>query len=427
MNIVSISLLILTSFFILIIQKRMITLPILAAACYIIYGQMINIGGFNFNAVRILIFVGLIRIILRKESFVGNLNQFDYLIMLSGLWTLFSSLFHNDVSDALKYRMGFFYDTCGIYFLFRVFIGKLEEIKEFYRIIAFMLIPVAILMGYEKISGINIIGIIQDIDISPALREEKFRAQGPFAHAIIAGTVGAVSIPYMVALYWRNFKTSLAGLIACFVMIITSTSSGPILSAICATLSLAAWRFRSKTHYVYRICLIGYVILELIMNAPAYYLLSRIDITGGSTGWHRSRLIEVAISNLSEWWFAGTDYTAHWMPYGVPYSPDHIDITNHYIRLGVISGLITVIFFLITFYLSFKVIAEAVKKFDNLGFSFADQFIYWALGCSLFTHLITMTSISYHDQSYIFLYSAFAIVSNINEILKNYTVRDIRN
>ena len=82
------------------------------------------------------------------------------------------------------------------------------------------------------------------------------------------------------------------------------------------------------------------------MKAPAYYLLARIDLTGSSTSWHRAALIDMALGHLSEWWAFGTDHTRHWMPYGVPWSDNHSDITNYYISMGVNGGLPLMLLFI---------------------------------------------------------------------------------
>jgi len=47
---------------------------------------------------------------------------------------------------------------------------------------------------------------------------------------------------------------------------------------------------------------VGYLVLALVMKAPPYFLLARINIVEGSTGWHRAELIRSALAHVSEWW-----------------------------------------------------------------------------------------------------------------------------
>ena len=53
------------------------------------------------------------------------------------------------------------------------------------------------------------------------------------------------------------------------------------------------------------------------MEDPIYFLMARIDISGGSQGYFRAQLIRSLIDHLSEWWLAGKDYTRHWMASGI--------------------------------------------------------------------------------------------------------------
>ena len=93
--------------------------------------------------------------------------------------------------------------------------------------------------------------------------------------------------------------------------------------------------------------LVGAMItLNVAMNAPIYYLLARIDFTGSSTSYYRAALIDSAFKHLNEWWLGGTDYTRHWMPTGALWNEDQADITNHYIKMGVVGGLPLMLLFI---------------------------------------------------------------------------------
>ena len=41
------------------------------------------------------------------------------------------------------------------------------------------------------------------------------------------------------------------------------------------------------------------------MKAPVWALIQRIDIVGGSSGWHRYELIDQCIKHFSDWWLMG--------------------------------------------------------------------------------------------------------------------------
>ena len=103
------------------------------------------------------------------------------------------------------------------------------------------------------------------------------------------------------------------------------------------------------------VALLSVLALNLVMSAPVYYLLGRIDLTGNSTGFYRAALIESTIRHFNEWWLGGTDYTRHWMASGVPWSQDHVDITNYYIRMGVDGGLPLMLLFIYILVVAFRI------------------------------------------------------------------------
>jgi hypothetical protein len=140
--------------------------------------------------------------------------------------------------------------------------------------------------------------------------------------------------------------------------------------------------------------------------------LARIDLTGSSTSYYRAALINSAISHLNEWWLGGTDYTRHWMPTGAAWSPDQADITNHYIKMGVVGGLPLMLLFVGILAVGFASVGKALSSNKNAPVE--QQFLIWTLGSILFAHVATMVSVSYFDQSVVFLYLVLAAIGSIH-------------
>jgi hypothetical protein len=332
------------------------------------------------------------------------------MVILFSIWAVFSSVFHQDSSSALIFRLGFAYNTCGIYFLLRIFCPSIDGVKDLCCLTAILLVPLASEMVYEKIAVHNLFSILGGVAETPQIREGNVRAQGPFAHSILAGTVGAVCLPLMIGL-WRQHKNfSIVGIIACLAMIFCSRSSGPLMSGLVAIGAMTMWPYRHSMRTIRWLAVIGYLVLELVMKAPAYYLIARIDVAGGSTGWHRARLIQTAIEHIGEWWLGGTDYTRHWMPTGVSWSSDHTDITNHYLQMGVIGGLPLALLFIAMLVQGFSLVGKRLKQeFQPLDV----RFFTWSVGASLFAHAATSISVSYFDQSFVFIYLTLAAAGSL--------------
>src|SRR5690606_19955616 len=123
-----------------------------------------------------------------------------------------------------------------------------------------------------------------------------------------------------------------------FGIIFNTASSTPVMSIIFTVIGLSFFYFRRYMSY-FRWGLVALVIsLHLVMNAPVWHLIARMNIVGGSTGWHRYHLMDKAISNFWEWWLVGIQSTAHW-GWGL------FDVTNQYVLEGVRGGILGLILY----------------------------------------------------------------------------------
>lgn len=392
------------------VPRRWAPAPLLAGTCYMTFGQAVLIGPLHFPVFRLLILVGLARVILRREGLGGGMNGLDRLVVIFAAVALLTSRFHQDPAAQLQFASGLAFNTCGTYFLLRIFCQSMSDVRRLAAITLIVLAPVALEMLNEAATGHNLFSVFGGVPESSAIREGRIRAQGPFAHPILAGTVGAVCLP-LVAAFWRRSRgIALIGLVSCLVMVVTASSSGPLGTAVVALLGLLLWPWREQMRLFRWGAVLLYVALAMVMKAPPYYLLGRLDLVGGSTGWHRAELIDSSLRHLSEWWLWGTDYTRHWMPTGVSWSPDQTDITNHYLQMGVIGGLPLMCLFIAILAKGFSVVGQRVRAAASPA---DERFLVWTLGVSLFAHAATCVSVSYFDQSVLFLYLTTAAIGSV--------------
>ena len=280
------------------------------------------------------------------------------------------------------------------------------------RILAWLLVPVAIEMMAEHIIRQNYFGaFFGGISDQVYMRAGKIRAQGPFVHPLLAGTVGAVCFPLFLGI-WNKYRVSAAvGLAACLVIVPASNSSGPLMSLLFATMALLLWFARPWLRAIQWSVVTAYVAATILMTRPAYYLISKIDLTGSSTGWHRSRLIEMAFSHIDEWWAFGTDYTVHWMGLGVDSNDKMSDITNYYIWMGVVGGLPAMLLLIAILWRAFAWVGRIVR---DAPIEMAEhKFLIWCLGAGLFAHAMSSLSMGYPDQSMMFFWLNVGAISSL--------------
>ncbi len=371
----------------LLVPRRWAMLPLLVGVLFSTSLNGLEFSIFHFSNLRILLLAGLIRVTLRGERFMGPLLGADWLILAWSAWGLFSGFYHSQPGAALVFRSGLMYDVCGTYFLTRIFLSTFQNIIWLGRCLAVLLIPMAAEMVMEKITFFNWYSLLGGVSATPQVRDGLIRAQGPFDHAILAGTVGALCVPLLAGIGKWHRKEALAGIGACLIIIYTSGSSGPIMTLLAGLGALVMWRYRRYMGWFKWMFIAGYIVLELIMKDPAYYIMARIDLTGSSSSWHRAALIESAVRHLNEWWWAGTDFTRHWMPTGVSWSPDHTDITNYFLHLGVVGGLPLMLSFMLILLLVFRYVGRLIRNDREEIKEFL--FLIWSLGATLFALAVT--------------------------------------
>ena len=385
------------------LARRHAVIPLLLAAAYTTRLPVVEIGPASFSVLRVLVMVGIVRVLVRGERIANGLNAVDYFLFAWATLLISVSAFHT--TDAWTFRLGLVLSELGVYMLCRVFIQDAEDVRRVFRVLCIALVPLAALVLLEKATAYNYFG--GELNF----RDGHIRAYGPFAHPILAGTVGATLLP-MALFLWRTHRASaLIGLAAAVGIVLASTSSGPIMMVGFILLGMFTWNVRNRLGLI-RVATVAAILgLQMVMNDPVYFLMARIDLTGSSTGWHRAQLIRSAIEHLNEWWAVGTDFTRDWMPTGIHANDTTTDITNHFLEMGVWGGLPLLIVFVLVLLAAFRAVGRALR--ENEDRSPERAYLVWTLGAMLFGHVANFWSISLFDQSVSFFYLILATIGAI--------------
>jgi len=396
---------------VLILPRRYAFVPPIIATCYLTQGQVLDIAGAHFTAFRLVFFFGFLRVILWKE-----LKQIELILMdkIFILWIITGTVIYSilwQTQSAFIYKIGLAYDAILIYFFFRSVFKDLADIKVAIPILAVLIIPLAILMLYERFGLRNVFSYFGGVPDTPIFDRVRTRAEGPFRHPILAGSVAASLFPLFISMWFYNKSRCIVGLMAASAMIIAANSSGPVMSVFFGVLALAMWPIHNHMRLVRWGIVASIIGLHFYMNAPVWFIIARLSAITGGTGWHRSYLIDRAIYYFNDWWLLGVKETSHWMPTKLIIY-DQADITNFFIAQGVRGGLLTLILFVSIFASAFAIIGNRVRSTDKSDFT--SRFIVWTLGVALFAHAASFFSVSYFDQSIMSFYFTLALIGTVS-------------
>jgi hypothetical protein len=235
------------------------------------------------------------------------------------------------------------------------------------------------------------------------MRNGSFRAQGTFAHSLCAGTFGATLLPLFIWL-WKGGKakvTASLGIVASIAMAIASSTSTAILAYAAGIVGFCFWPLRGRMRWVRWGVIAIVVALNIVMKAPVWFVIGHFDVLGGSSSYERAHLIDNFIRNWPEWWLIGTSNNSNW-------GYDMWDLCNQYVAEGLSGGLITLVLFVMMISRSFSRIG--ISRRLATANRQAEWFL-WALGVTLFSHVVGFLGISYFDQTKVSWYVLLAMIS----------------
>jgi len=372
-------------------KRRAVILPCLIMAATVTPTQRFVIASVDFSLLRIIVLFALARFMMRAEYKSIRWNALDFaLIVWAASGTVIYTLQWGEFG-ALVTRLGVVFETLGLYFFFRATIRSWDDIAGLAPYIAVTAGLLAVMFAFEWATRRNVFSIFGGVPEHTLVRNGRVRCQGAFSHAIIAGCFFASLMPIAAAGYWSGpskRRAAVASVFFCLVIVFFTSSSTPLASVMAVFAGLGLWWFRKHMGALQVAAVFGLMALHLVMNTPVWHLVSRIDLVGGSTGYHRYKLVDSAIEHFGEWAVLGTKTTANW-GYGMQ------DITVQYVLEGVRGGALTLGLFLLVLALAFRNIGNAVRALPDKD---PRSKIAWAVGVSLGVHAVTFFGVSYFGQ-----------------------------
>lgn len=392
---------------IIFLPRRVAIAPVLWAMIMVPLDQVIVLGGVHFTIMRIAIVVALARWFRPSGGGPGNpplkFNSIDALFAAFALTHMFAFSLQYMTGGAVVEAVGTMLDQLGGYLVFRALVRTREDILQLVRVFGVITIALAAFMLNEQITHVNLFMLSAADHGRVAVREGKFRSQGPFEVYLTAGNFGATLLP-LFAWWWTKARSRVlvgASIAAGIIVLVTSNSSTPDLSGLAAIGALCLWPLREKMYMFRRGIVAGLVGLQLVMKAPVWAIIGRVDLTGSSSSYHRYMLVDNFIRHFSDWWLIGYKSYNTW-------GWDMWDLSNQYVAFGLTGGLLTLILFIVILTRCFSRVGIERKKAERTR---GDAWFYWCLGATLFSHVVAFFGMSYFDQVQCEFYALVAVIA----------------
>jgi hypothetical protein len=387
------------------LPRKYVIVPLLLTIFLVPRGQVVVLAGVHFTVARILVLTALFRWAAsgRASPLVGGFNSIDRCFALFAVSYLFVFSLQWMQSQALIKSLGDFLDSMGGYFVMRFLIHDRQDITRAIKVLALIAILIAPFMLNEQITQRNIFGLLGGVASTPAVRDGQIRSQGAFAVYITAGIFGASLVPLFIWLWMTGESKAVAGLglISSTVITITSHSSTSLLAYAAGIVGLCFWPLRRRMRAFRWGIVLTLTGVHLVMKAPVWALIARIDLTGSSSGYQRFQLVDTCIRHFWDWWLLGVkDYNS--------WGFDMWDLSNQYVAYAVTGGLLCLVLFIGIISLGFSRLGTARKRVAG---DRNHEWFLWCLCAVLLSHVVAYFGIGYFDQMQFAWYAFLAIIS----------------
>ncbi len=375
----------------MIVPTRFVPLILLALAVYLPSAQRMVIAGADFPLLRFAILIALSRLIASGVVSRISLVGIDILVILCAFAKIVCIPVTMGNPNLVFQQVGSAIDCVGAYFVVRASVRSLAELRAFSTGALLVCAPVTLIFLIEQSTGRNMLSIFGGPAVSE-VRMGKIRCQGAFSHSILAGCFFVALLPLWIGRVRegvRGVMVAVGGLLVTLIIVQCCASSTPVVAMVFVGCGFAGYLFWRQLRLVWIGGIIAAIALNFVMANGVWHLIARIDLVGGSTGYHRYHLIDKAISHFDEWWLMGTASTGHW-GYGLQ------DVTNQYVLEGVRGGILATLALFASMVLAFRDVGYWLRRLPPRG---ADHFLVYAIGACIFGQMAIFLAVSYFGQT----------------------------
>ena len=395
-------------------RKKAIT-PFLLAFFMIPVGQVLVLGRLHLLMHQILILTVLARMVAfrgsaREGRFAGGFNALDRVTVLWSVSALIVINLQWADSQMLIKSLGDFVEAFGGYLAARFLIPDREALRRTIKVLALICVMQGACMVSEQFTHQNVFSFLGKWP--PPIRDGHVRSEGTMG-SLYGGVFAGVLIPLFLWL-WTERKSRMAacaGLAGATAMVWASHASTSWMAYGAGLFGLGFWPLRKYMRIVRWGLVTLLVGLHLVMKGPVWSLIARIDLTGGSSSYHRYELVDNCIRHFGDWWLFGCRNYGSW-GWGM------WDLCDQFVVAAVTGGLVTFVLYITIFKRSFGAIGMAMKGADR-----KHEWLLWCLGADLFANVVAHFGINYVLELMMSFFPLLACISVATFEAKHVTVR----
>ena len=350
-------------------------------------------GLLQLSAPRFVALILLIKFISKGRHRQIKYGKVDKLVILTWLWTIIASVLASAEFSQVAQMIGRGFDTVLMYFIARMAILNSNDIKKLALGLGFIAILMCMAGVYEAITWSSPYHKYSNgsarLDGYSEIRYGMLRAQGSTLVSIYFG----MAMMIITGLLWsvrgyieRGFIYKII-LTASVLAVLSSLSSGPWIALFTLiALNLYYKRIKLIKPSLYMIAFMS-LMLEIISNRHFYNLIDYIAIDS-QTAWYRTRLMEIAVNQWSDYWLVGvgSNWPQHWA--ALLDGRVHIDIVNNFILVALYGGLPALIMFITTHVVAIK---YSIKTFRSSSGAAKRQLVFGLSAALLALDLSSMS------------------------------------
>ncbi len=391
---------------IMVLPRKWAVMPFLIAFFTIPIGEVLVVGGVHFTALRVLILTVLARRLTfsRLEKYPGGINGIDWFVILWSISAVVAFYLQFPGTPALIQGMGVLLDTLGGYLAVRSLIPDGKGVRFTIKSLAVVCAILGLCMINEQISHVNVFGFLGGMEQGTKVitREGHIRSSATLGY-LYAGVFAGALFPLFVWL-WKERKSRVfagIGLFAAIAMVLTSYSSTSEMALMGSIVGLGFWPLRKKMRLI-RVGIVSILVgLDMVMKAPVWALIARVDLTGSSSSYQRYGLIDMTVRHFSAWWLIGTPDYVNW-------GWDSWDLCNQFCAVALTGGLLTLIFYIWIFKSGFAAVGNARKSVEG---DRRREWLLWCIGSSLLANVVAHFGVNYMAQLIMGFFPIVACIS----------------